>query len=273
MDDIALAFCYHHFVIQPNPDSNVSIHVKDTILLDSMKALGMAAYANFGRCKDLQEKAREYYIQAIQETNSILQSPDYLEDRALLAVLMLSFFEAVAGSSDNHSTSGWESHIRGLATLYELRGPKQVQTAEGRLLFMQAIANVTVSCFQVGARLPRSMHDVMRQAFQQLGVWRGPMCRLHSAYMRLCDLDSDSVQDTALDPHQLLDRALQLDNELAQIPTEGRLDGNSNAISGKACNAIYSGRMMCQLIVVSAINRLDSPGGLDLSREALRISA
>ena len=83
---------------------------------------------------------------AATETQSI-------DDATLFSVVLLAYFEAIVGPEDEASLNARSKHISGTAALIERRGVEQMQSAEGRMLFLIATTNMISNCTRLTVRM------------------------------------------------------------------------------------------------------------------------
>ncbi|RFU24945.1 hypothetical protein B7463_g11392, partial [Scytalidium lignicola] len=144
---------------------------EDEHLLYSIKAVGLAMFANSAQAPHLLQEARRDYIRALQLTNKALESPSSAKtDSTLFAVLILSIFETLAGSSQD-SLNAWTKHIEGAAILIGLRGPSQFATAAGRRLFFHTISNLFISYIQRGLSFPAHIIELRKESSKNVNTF------------------------------------------------------------------------------------------------------
>jgi len=118
----------------------------DEHLFASVRATGLAGFSNVANSPELMKKSRRDYSTAIQLVNAALRSPaDVSKDSTLLAVMILSIFEAISGFNQR-SLKAWAEHIHGAAALVNVRGCEQLRSREGFRLFNQVTSGLLMSC-------------------------------------------------------------------------------------------------------------------------------
>lgn len=131
--------------------------------------------------------ARKHYLAAIQQTNQALRSPeDVKRDSTLQAINILAIFEILNGYE--RSLDAWRDHVKGAASLLQLRGPEQFKTHTGCRLFMQTTANMVIAC--LARRLPMPTHVVAMQEVAKRSIPnpQDSVWRFHCNSMRVVDL-------------------------------------------------------------------------------------
>ena len=214
-DDFALSYCIAHHIVWLESRSDTKLQVKDDKLLNCMRALGMASYATTVQSLELTSKAYKFYVTAIQGTKAALASPETVaQDTTLLAVIALSYFESISGS-DARSMQAWSQHIKGTTALIQLRGAAQLQTAQGRLLLMQATTCLVSDCMRCGIRLPPWVHDMVNEMAAYRQDLNDPMLIIHSLMMHLTDLKFDIFFGHSSNANAAIERLVTLDKQLA----------------------------------------------------------
>ena len=146
--------------------------------------------------------------------NAALQSEsDARCDSTLLAVVILTYFEATTGS-DRGSVRAWSNHIRGTAALIENRGVEQTKTDEGRMLFLMATTNLVLNCSRLALRIPECIHNIWNTGLKDLAEPNDPVWRVHTAWLRLVDFYSD-VMNKRKNPIAVVPEALRLDHDFS----------------------------------------------------------
>jgi hypothetical protein len=213
IDEFALLYCRYHHVVRL-PESNKCLNLVDAKLLHCLRALGAASYSTTIQCPRIAFQGRQYYISAIQLLNKDLASPtEAVKDNALLTVISLSYYESVSGSSWR-SLTAWSQHIQGIAALIELRGPGQLQTAAGRLLFHQATACLVFDCLRMSIRLPYCIHDMIKLLTNEIEDPTDPPWRVHLALIDLVELKAGLYENLIQDPQDAIYRFQKIDEDL-----------------------------------------------------------
>ena len=157
---------------------------------------------------------RKYYVSAIQLLNRDLAVPaEAIKDSALFTVITLSYYESVSGSSWR-SLTAWSQHIQGIAALLELRGPEQLKTPEGRLLFHQAICCLVFDCLRMSIRLPFCVHDLVKLLAHEVEDRNDPPWRIQLALIDLAELKAEMFDNVADDHQDTIYRLMKIEEEL-----------------------------------------------------------
>ena len=274
-DDLALGHFHAHHILRPASASGYG-RITDEGLLMSMKALGMASYSTSARSAQLMTAARVFYLNAIQQTNAALACADRAtRDSTLLSVIILSYFESTTGT-DKRSLIAWSDHIKGTAALIEMRGPEQIQSNEGRLLFMQATSNLMSNCLRNNLRVPSSIRSIMNEADKYRNDPGDPVGRVHTAMLDLTDFYSDVMNGRTTDVKLLIGTALKLDHRLStafdEAPPEwacntiSTTDGSfppyylvyADSLSAQIHNSMRNGRIIAHEIVLLTLKKVMS---------------
>jgi hypothetical protein len=101
-----------------------------------------------------------------------------------------------------------------VAALIQLRGPAQLKTSEGRLLFHQATACLIFDCLRMSMRLPYCIHDLVKVLAQEIGNPDDPPWRVQLALIKLVELKSDMYEDLAYDTRDTIHRLLKIEEDL-----------------------------------------------------------
>ena len=135
----------------------------DDTLTTALRAVSYASYAHSVRNTELTDISRFQYTRAIRLTNDALQNPDdAVKDTTLLSILILGMYEVLTGCNQR-SIQAWMEHVRGSCALVKLRGPEQIQTPEGRRLFVQATVGILTTCIQLSIPIPRHIMKLIRR--------------------------------------------------------------------------------------------------------------
>ncbi|EMC98821.1 hypothetical protein BAUCODRAFT_120118 [Baudoinia panamericana UAMH 10762] len=296
-DDFALSYAYAHHIVQRSTGTNAGISTPHTGVLACIRALGMASYSVSCRSANATTQARRYYVRAIRSLNVNLTDPDTSkQDCTLLSVVALSYFETVLGT-DQPSMKAWISHVNGTARLLELRGPDQVHTANGRILFMQATSILMAQSLMLGQRLPPHLHTYFAEAKQYLVGVPDVLWKEHGAMMELTDFYSDAVSGRLLDPSYIIATATAIDTKLkaafidaprkwtyivedcspdtltSYIDFTNRLHVYQTSWSAQIHNSGRNGRILCHATVLGLLRRLTAlhvqlPGAEALAERA-----
>lgn len=115
-----------------------------------MKAVGLAGVAHARSSLSLLKSARQQYVKAIEATNAALRSPlQVKKDSVLISIMVLSIFETVTGANQK-SLQDWAEHLMGAAALIKVRGIEQLNSANGRRMFIQLTASLMIASMRRG---------------------------------------------------------------------------------------------------------------------------
>lgn len=215
VDEFALSCFYEDHLRRPCSTMASSLYSTDNGLLASFKALGLASCCSTSRAPGLASEAKQFYLTAIQLTNSALASAiEAPKDSTLLTVIVLTYFEAITGG-DRRTLTAWSQHVYGTAALIELRGPAQMRTPEGRILFMQASTNIITNCIRLGIRVPNHIPELMAEASVVIDNPKDPMWHVHVASLQVADFYSDVICGRIENNEIVVAEFLRLDHTLA----------------------------------------------------------
>lgn len=190
LDDLALNYFLDKYVFK-NKDHRQLWDVNDGngCLNSSILALGLAGATRQSGQPDTaaHPAARKHYLTAIQQTNQALRSPEEVKkDSTLQAINILAIFEIVSGYE--RSLDAWRDHIKGAASLLQLRGPEQFKTYTGCRLFMQTAANMVIACLARRLPMPPDVVAMHKVAAQFVPNSRDSVWRFLSNSIRMVDL-------------------------------------------------------------------------------------
>lgn len=190
----------------------------DDNLMASIKAVGLAGFANVENSAAVMKEARREYATALRLTNSALRSPvDAKRDSTLLSIMILSIYETVAGNNQK-SFKSWAEHIHGAAALVKLRGLDQLQTAEGRRMVIQVTSNLLISCIQRAIALPNHILD-LRAEIKKLIDESEPAWQVQELMIKFCAFRAARNNGAINDPRIILANALEIDDQFMTIFT------------------------------------------------------
>lgn len=189
----------------------------DEHLLASINAVGLASFSHSVHAPELMVRASRDYVLALRLTNIALRSPtEAKKDSTLFAVMVLSVFETIAGTS-NPSLVAWIEHINGAAALIKLRGREQFKTAAGRRLFQQVTSNLMVSCIIRTKPMPAHMIELRKAAAHILDTSH-PAWVLSSIVVDFT-LFHAAIETSSLpgSPAEIMQQALELDQRFIDL--------------------------------------------------------
>ncbi|KAK0101961.1 hypothetical protein ONS95_001230 [Cadophora gregata] len=189
----------------------------------SISAVGLAGFSNTFRAPEIMAKARRDYVKALQLTNQALRSPTAAKkDSTLFSVMVLSIYEMISGNNER-SLDSWTEHIKGAAALIKFRGQEQFKSPAGQKLFLQATANLMLSCIQRTIPMPEHIIQLRKEAEKFMDVdslgWRVAGVIIDFTIFRSKVRDSEIVG-----PRNVVEQALELDqrfiDEFKDLPEE-----------------------------------------------------
>ncbi|KAJ4145360.1 hypothetical protein LMH87_004212 [Akanthomyces muscarius] len=181
----------------------------------AIDATALAAYARHSRqLHNQDEAARIKYAGALTRVNAALADPQAaVEDRTLVAVLVLALFEATMFQASSAPTS-WLAHTWGAMQLLLLRGAGQVASPAARLLFAHTSNNVKATCIQRSIAIPRHFLALDQQVRGLLDS-HDPAVRLANLLHRVSNIKAKSREQ---EPNlALLLEAIEVDQEIVQL--------------------------------------------------------
>lgn len=188
----------------------------DDNLMASIKAVGLAGFANVERSSDVMKEARKEYSAALRLTNLALRSSrDAKKDSTLLSIMILSIYETVAGTNQK-SLKSWAEHIRGAAALVKLRGPEQLSTPEGRRLVIQVTTNLLISCIQRELPLPDYILE-LREDIKKRVDSTEPAWHVQELMIQFCAFRAATRDGTERDPRWILAKALDIEAAFSTV--------------------------------------------------------
>jgi hypothetical protein len=220
----ATAFFLSNFVLGADgPTEGHLEHIRhvnyevDEHLLASMKAVGFAGLSGFFNDPALLVDARKQYVTAVRRTNVALRSPDQVKQNStLLAVLILSLFERVAGS-DNESLIGYEHHVKGAAAILKVRGREQLISLEGRHMFVQVTSNLLAHCMLREMHIPTPILELREEPLIRADVARSESMQVLDTTITFTEFNACVKDGSIADPESIVAQALEIDRDFQKI--------------------------------------------------------
>jgi hypothetical protein len=240
LDELAVCYFAANYLYFLDPSDTLSLNDGNGCLLAAVRALGAAGLTRSESGPSAPLQTRQKYIEAIQLSNSALQSDKHVRlDSTLLAVNILGLVENITGFSQS---SAWHDHIAGGAALLRLRGPKQFETATGGLLYTQMASNLVMSCVQRGARIPSSMFEIQLEAERQIpdpsdNVWLFYVLSLRFAEVNAA-VQVQQNSNTAGPLSSLLRDSIGLDNDLVDFINNLPEDWRPEIVCNPRCDTM-----------------------------------
>jgi hypothetical protein len=216
IDDRAIVFFISNYVIGHDGPTRrhlnylkelYNMNTMDEGLEASMKAVGFAGFSHVASAPDLMTNARCNYVKALRLTNAALTLPEKAkEDTTLIAVMVLSLFELVAGSTQR-SLEAWTKHIEGACALLKLRGHEQLRKASGRRMFLQVVTSLMNICIQCGKPLPDFIIEWAWEAKKDLLPTNNPVWLVQQAMMDFTAFQASFFDKTCSNPEEVFTRA------------------------------------------------------------------
>lgn len=211
LDERSLGFFFRHNDV--GGGQSFSRLQAEEHLLASMKALGLAGYANTVGASCLLSDARRYYLSAIRLTNAALSSPSRAKkDSTLLSIMILTTFETLTGSNPR-SLEAWSHHVEGSAALIRLRGVESLKTADGRRLFRQSIILLLINCLASNVPVPAHIRALIYEAFTYDEDKFDIRWSFFEAFADMVDFRSEVKNDKITDPCAIFRRSQELDQQ------------------------------------------------------------
>lgn len=161
VEQLAVSYLFNTFIICTPFDGYLPSFCRPYTAPDdacawAIDATALAAYGRHSRSRSCQAAARAKYAGALTRVNSALTDPAAaIQDRTLVAVLVLALFEATVFQGGLRAPTSWAAHTYGAMQLLMLRGLAQFSRPTARLLFAHASSNVKASCIQRSIAVPQ----------------------------------------------------------------------------------------------------------------------
>ncbi len=191
----------------PNIDASPGLQA----LKHSIQALGLAGLSRFEGSSHLKQMSESQYLDAIRAMNIALEDPDIAKkDYTLLAVMILTAFETVAGTDGSNTQAAWSNHVKGAAALLGARGTEQFQTGNGVRMFVQAAIPVIVSCISQGVPVENTIKRLSEDA-KQCTDQSDPAWQIFEHQLLFADFFGQVKQKFITGPVLIIQRAAELD--------------------------------------------------------------
>lgn len=170
-DDDAVSYFMTFYIISgpfqqylPDMYARCSKTGVDTTLYTAINAASLAAYARQTGHWGCMDRGRKSYVLALNRINSALTSPvTAVLDDTLASILLLGTFESIVFPGAR-SPKEWTAHLIGASKLLQLRGPGQFKSTTGAYLFGHTTTNISASCMQRFADLPKEFQALSGMA-------------------------------------------------------------------------------------------------------------
>ncbi|GKZ35282.1 hypothetical protein AbraIFM66950_005877 [Aspergillus brasiliensis] len=185
-------------------------------LVASLRAVALAAYATKFQHFVLLKKARQYYVSALRHINAALLSRrEAAKDATIISILFLNTFEALTCESRDFPYQR-ETHLKGVATILDLRGVELVQSRPGLQLFRQTLLCISVTClmrsFQIPIGLVKLHHHAAAYMDTSDPAWKLSDIMISLSYFRAMVKDC-----TLCDPKTIIESANDIDRSLCSL--------------------------------------------------------
>nr|UPX44848.1 hypothetical protein FAC5L9_11 [Penicillium camemberti] len=189
----------------------------------SMGAVASAMLCRVKKVRSLMEVARKEYVSALTLLNDALANPEEAKsNQALGTVVLLAIYEVVTSRAPQ-DIDLWTNHINGAMALLEMRGPDQLNTETGLLLFMHLRYQIVrlspqfvfwiISCMQRDVRVPESLLESSRYILD-LRPSEAYSNRLIIIIGRLSNLRADVIARKITDDQQIIAGASAIEADL-----------------------------------------------------------
>jgi hypothetical protein len=178
-EEQAIGFFFSNLIVsvfEPSQDYLVYIPTLsnknniDKHLFTSIRAVGLAGFSNIANSSLLMKEARKDYSTVLHLVNAALQSlTDASKDSTLLAVMILSIFKTVTGSS-HRSLHAWAQHIHSAAALVKLCSPAQLCSPQGLCLFNQVTSSLLMTCVHCELEIPAAIQELHTEAAKYIDM-------------------------------------------------------------------------------------------------------
>ncbi|KAF3005761.1 hypothetical protein E8E13_007015 [Curvularia kusanoi] len=191
----------------------------DEVLRKSVSAACLAGLANSTKNTGIMLKAQDAYGSALRMTNCALGvEKTAVRDSTLMAVIMLGMYERFV-YLDERSIEACAKHVRGASSLLNLRGKEQFRSDVSRRIFHQYYGIILMFSLECGMAVPdglRELYDHCNPA-SNYAVQGRQSIRLAQLLHESIDLNQEKDIDS--DPLDLINRAIDLDQELDSVTT------------------------------------------------------
>lgn len=166
IEEQATTFFFNNFVLSPRaPDITRGFlevaaplfhaTVDGSSLHLATQAHSLLVIAHWPGRKHLRDRAQQLYSQALKAIQKDLQdSRKATSDDTVLAVLILSLFEATNAGRDPAGAQAWARHIEGATTLVRARGATQFDNPKSHMVFRAVRTQMLTNAVQQRKPLP-----------------------------------------------------------------------------------------------------------------------
>lgn len=222
LDDFAIMCCDYSYDFPLTSVVDMASKLDPGPLMDCMKALGLATFAGTSNAPQLQVSAHKNYLSALSGIKEALQDPiRSRSDETLLTVMIMTHVEIIV-QVDRANFDGWSSHVEGELALVQLRGESQLETVEGRMLFMQVATSLLARSIRTDCPLPPILRSFADAAAPHVipGSQEDLMWTLYRTRMALIGIYHDARRDLLKDHKQAILELLALDTTIDDAMTK-----------------------------------------------------
>lgn len=185
----------------------------EDLLSITLTSVGMAGLSRMIGSPTMVAASKQKYITALALTNKAIRNPQQaLEDRTLIAIMLLGLYEVVA-SDGKRSLEAWHNHITGAAALLQLRDAQEAQSETSVQISLQMRFTTIVRCLHHGLPVPDTIQEYSRRDQFRRSVEDDIHTQFVDIVIACCSLRAASKQ-RRLPLTTILHTALQLDAEL-----------------------------------------------------------
>ncbi|PYH67893.1 C6 transcription factor [Aspergillus vadensis CBS 113365] len=185
-------------------------------VVTSLRAVALAAYATKFQHFVLLKKARRYYIAALRHINAALSSPHEAANNAtIMSILFLNTFEALTCESKDFPYQR-ETHLKGVASILDIRGVGLVQSRPGLQMFRQTLLCISVTCLMRSFRIPMGLVKLHRHTAAYMDT-DDPAWKLSEIMISLSYFRAQIKCRTLYDPEKMIAYAKDIDRSLCSL--------------------------------------------------------
>ena len=212
-----LSFFVTHHIANPEASATYMTEGKSPLLNACGIALGAALLSITTNDASITFEARKHYVRALSTTNAALRDPDAARrDETLLAVLLLTSFETIAGEKEP-TLAGWTSHVDGATSLLLFRGPEQFRRPGTRFLFAKACILILTVCVWADMPVPRPIRELYDEMLRNVQDGTAPIWQMLGCSMDFTDLCSELNSGVELNPNTIITKALAIDGRYVEL--------------------------------------------------------
>lgn len=182
----------------------------------SLRAVALAAYATKFQHVALLKKARQYYVAALRHINAALLScREAAKNATIISILFLNTFEALTCESGDFPYQR-ETHLKGVASILDIRGVGLVQYRPGLQMFRQTLLCISVTCLMRSFRIPMGLVKLHRHTAAYMDT-DDPAWKLSDIMISLSYFRAHINCRTLYDPEKMIACAKDMDRSLCSL--------------------------------------------------------